>query len=48
VAERLSRLGLPVEWQTFRAVASQNAFPMAINLVALLEELDREEKCARS
>ncbi len=36
VAERLSRLGLPVEWQTFRAVASQNAFPMAINLVALL------------
>ncbi len=36
VADRISALGLPVEWQTFRAVASQNAFPMGINLVALL------------
>lgn len=36
VAERISALGLPVEWQTFRAVVSQNAFPMGINLVALL------------
>jgi len=36
VAERLSTLELPVERQTFRAVASQNAFPLAIDLVALL------------
>ena len=36
VAERLSALGMPVEAQTFRAVASQNAFPLAIDLVALL------------
>jgi hypothetical protein len=36
VAERLSALGLPVERHTFRAVASQNAFPLAISLVALL------------
>jgi len=36
VADRVSVLGLPVEWQTFRAVASQNAFPVGINLVALL------------
>jgi hypothetical protein len=36
VAERLSVLGVPMERQTFRAVASQNAFPLAIDLVALL------------
>lgn len=36
VAERIAALGLPVERQTFRAVASQNAFPLAIDLVALL------------
>lgn len=36
VAERLSALGLPLERQTFRAVASQNAFPLAIDSVALL------------
>ena len=36
VAERLARLGLPVERQSFRAVASQNAFPLAIDLIALL------------
>ncbi len=36
VAERLSGLGLPVERQVFRAVASQNAFPLAIDLVAVL------------
>jgi Peptidase family M28 len=36
VAERLSALGLPVERQVFRAVASQNAFPLVIDLVALL------------
>jgi hypothetical protein len=36
VAGRLSALGLPVERETFRAVASQNAFPLAIDLVALL------------
>jgi hypothetical protein len=36
VAERLSALGLAVERQTFRAVASQNAFPLGISLVALL------------
>ena len=36
VAERLSTLELPVERQTFRSVASQNAFPLAIDLVALL------------
>jgi hypothetical protein len=36
VAERLSVLGLPVERQVFRAVASQNAFPLTIDLVALL------------
>lgn len=36
VAERLSALGLPVERQSFRAVASQNAFPLAISLIALL------------
>ena len=36
VAQRLLALGLQVERQTFRAVASQNAFPLAIDLVALL------------
>ncbi len=36
VAQRLSELGLTVERQTFRAVASQNAFPMAVSLTALL------------
>jgi hypothetical protein len=36
VAQRLSALGLPVERRTFRAVVSQNAFPLAIDLVALL------------
>ena len=36
VAGRLSTLELPVERQTFRSVASQNAFPLAIDLVALL------------
>lgn len=36
VAGRLSALGLPIEQQTFRAVASQNAFPLAIDLLALL------------
>ena len=39
VADHLSALGLPVERQSFRAVASQNAFPMAINLVTLLAVL---------
>lgn len=36
VAARLSAMGIPMERQTFRAVASQNAFPLAIDLVALL------------
>jgi hypothetical protein len=36
VAARLSALGLPVEWHTFRAIASQNAFPLAIDAVVLL------------
>jgi hypothetical protein len=36
VAQRLAELGLPTERQTFRAVVSQNAFPLAIDLVALL------------
>lgn len=36
VASRLAELGLPLERQAFRAVASQNAFPMAVNGVALL------------
>jgi len=36
VAGRLSALGLPVERETFQAVASQNAFPLAIDLVTLL------------
>ena len=36
VADRLSALGLGVERESFRAVASQNAFPLAIDLLALL------------
>lgn len=36
VADRLRDFGLPVEHQSFRAVASQNAFPLAVGLVALL------------
>jgi len=36
VAARLAALGLTVERWTFRAVASQNAFPLSISLVALL------------
>lgn len=36
VASRLSALGLHVEWESFRAVASQNAFPLAIDVVALI------------
>jgi hypothetical protein len=36
VARHLARLGLAVERQGFRAVADQNAFPLAVNLVALL------------
>jgi hypothetical protein len=36
VAGCLAALGLPVEQQSFRAVGSQNAFPLAIDLVALL------------
>jgi len=36
VAQCLARLGLPVERQEFRAVADQNGFPLAVNLVALL------------
>ena len=36
VSGRLSELGLSVERQDFRAVASQNAFPMGIKSVALL------------
>jgi hypothetical protein len=36
VAGRLSALGVPVERQLFRAVPTQNAFPLAIDLVALI------------
>ncbi len=36
VAGRLAALGLPIEQQTFRAIASQNAFPLAIDFVTLL------------
>lgn len=36
VAGYLAELGLPVERYEFRAVASQNAFPLAVDLVALL------------
>jgi hypothetical protein len=36
VARHLARLELAVERQRFRAVADQNAFPLAVNLVALL------------
>ena len=39
VADRLRGLGLEVERSTFRAVASQNAFAIAVNLVALLAVL---------
>ncbi len=35
VAGRLDQLGLPVERQKFRAVSSQNAFPLSICLLAL-------------
>ncbi len=35
VAGRLKQLGLPVERQEFRAVSSQNAFPLSICLLAL-------------
>ena len=35
VATRVSELGLPLEWQKFRAVTSQNAFPLAIDWLAL-------------
>jgi hypothetical protein len=35
VAGRLAALGLPIERHTFRAVGSQNAFPLTIDLVAL-------------
>lgn len=36
VASRLAELGLPVERYEFQAVVSQNAFPLAVDLVALL------------
>jgi acetylornithine deacetylase/succinyl-diaminopimelate desuccinylase-like protein len=36
VASALTALGLPVERHSFRAVASQNAFPLAVDSVALL------------
>jgi acetylornithine deacetylase/succinyl-diaminopimelate desuccinylase-like protein len=36
VVDRLSSLGLQPERESFRAVASQNAFPLAIDLLALL------------
>jgi hypothetical protein len=36
VADRLAALGLPVQRQEFRAVASQNAFPLAIDALALV------------
>jgi hypothetical protein len=39
VAERLSELGLPVERQAFHAVASQNAFPLAVDALAILAVL---------
>ncbi len=35
VAGRLAELGLPVERHEFRAIASQNAFPLAVDLLAL-------------
>ena len=38
VAGRLSELGLPIEREAFRAVASQNAFPLAVDSIALLAE----------
>ena len=36
VAARLAALGLAVERQAFRTVASQNAFPLAIDALALV------------
>jgi hypothetical protein len=36
VAGRVAGLGLPLEREEFRAVTSQNAFPLAIDLLALL------------
>lgn len=36
VASQLSASGIPFETHTFRAIASQNAFPMAVNGLALL------------
>ncbi|MCJ7622600.1 MAG: M28 family metallopeptidase [Anaerolineaceae bacterium] len=36
VADILASLGLPIEWQEFQAVGSQNAFPLAIDFMALL------------
>jgi hypothetical protein len=36
VASALADLGLPIERHTFRAVASQNAFPLAVDSLALL------------
>ncbi|MCX7854761.1 MAG: hypothetical protein N2556_02075, partial [Anaerolineae bacterium] len=36
VARRLVQMGLPAERTGFRAVADQNAFPLAVNLVALV------------
>jgi len=36
VAGRLAHLGLPVEQHRFRAVASQNSFPLAIDVLVLL------------
>ncbi len=36
VVERLAGMELPIEQQIFRAVASQNAFPLAIDALALL------------
>ncbi|MCX6024816.1 MAG: M28 family peptidase [Chloroflexi bacterium] len=36
VARRLAHLGLPVEQHHFRAVASQNSFPLAIDVLVLL------------
>lgn len=39
VAGRLGALGLPAERQAFRTVASQNVFPMTVDLLALLAVL---------
>lgn len=40
VDDHLADLGLPVERQMFRAESSKNDFAMAINLMALLVEVD--------